>query len=551
MLKRKSKKDSEPNPKQGKRQASASNPQGITAKGNALYRIAALALLATLVPVALGFAYLTLLRDPALQDRQIDRVSTAFAVQQATNVHRLFSRMEDRMRGAAKSPLALSAIASQTNEDIGLVEKAMLDYFPEVISLRIIPLGEMGTADFEGGSQGLRNHIEVDLVRRTGAGQTTQPDSYQFEGRWLTSLAALVEHPRITNRQAVIITTIDNQVVTDQLKSLDTGAGKFALEQVYVSSTGVERTDTIAVSGSGDVEEYTRRSEIPDSSWQLAFTPSRALLSELTIDPLPVLIILALCVVAALAAFGIVVILFPRALDKEVNKVISAADRKSPLELKIPQLVSIAKQLRRATLRTLRQTSSYQEELPRAEVETLPPRGQGADLTNPMFQSGSILDEEDDSLDLNLAKPAEAVGGAVMDADGGFPNHIFRAYDIRGNAETELTDELVEKIGRAVGTIAGEMDEQSLIVGCDGRTSSPRIKSALIRALMETGRDIIDIGLVPTPLLYFATRHLNCRSGIMITGSHNPADDNGLKIVLNQQTIAAGGIQQIRDRVLR
>jgi len=552
MLKRKSKKDSEPTPKQGKRQASASNPQGITAKGNALYRIAALALLATLVPVALGFAYLTLLRDPALQDQQIDRVSTAFAVQQATNVHRLFSRMEDRMRGAAKSPLALSAIASQTNEDIGLVEKAMLDYFPEVISLRIIPLGEMGTADFEGGSQGLRNHIEVDLVRRTGAGQTTQPDSYQFEGRWLTSLAALVEHPRITNRQAVIIATIDNQVVTDQLKSLDTGAGKFALEQVYVSSTGVERTDTIAVSGSGDVVAYTRRSEIPDSSWQLAFTPSRALLGELTIDPLPLLVILALCVVAALAAFGIVVILFPRALDKEVNKVISAADRKSPLELKIPQLVSIAKQLRRATLRTLRQTSSsYQEELPRAEVETLPPRGQSADLTNPMFQSGSILDEEDDSLDLNLAKPAEAAGGAVMDDDDGFPSHIFRAYDIRGNAKSELTDELVGLIGKAVGTIAGEMDEQTLIVGCDGRKSSPRIKSALIRSLMESGRDVIDIGLVPTPLLYFATRHLNCRSGIMVTGSHNPADDNGLKIVLNQQTIAAGGIQQIRDRVIQ
>jgi phosphomannomutase/phosphoglucomutase len=94
------------------------------------------------------------------------------------------------------------------------------------------------------------------------------------------------------------------------------------------------------------------------------------------------------------------------------------------------------------------------------------------------------------------------------------------------------------------------MDEQTLVVGCDGRVSSPRIKSALIRALMESGRDVIDIDMVPTPLLYFATRQLNCRSGVMVTGSHNPAEHNGLKIVLNQQTIAAGGIQQIRDRVL-
>ena len=116
-----------------------------------------------------------------------------------------------------------------------------------------------------------------------------------------------------------------------------------------------------------------------------------------------------------------------------------------------------------------------------------------------------------------------------------------------GNANTELTDELVNNIGGAIGTIAGEMGEQALIVGCDGRTSSARIKSTLIRALMESGRDVIDIGLVPTPLLYFATRHLNCGSGVMITGSHNPAEDNGLKIVMNQKTIAAGGIQKIRS----
>ena len=73
-----------------------------------------------------------------------------------------------------------------------LVEKAMLDYFPEVISLRVIPVGDMGTADFTGGNQGLRNHIEVDLVRRTSEGAGTEPLSYKFEKKWLTSLAARV-----------------------------------------------------------------------------------------------------------------------------------------------------------------------------------------------------------------------------------------------------------------------------------------------------------------------------------------------------------------------
>ncbi len=526
-----------------KKRVSTSNQQGITASGNVLHKIAALALLAVLVPLALGFAYLILQREPAIQQQQIARVASSFATQQATNLHHLLTQLEARMRGAASSPLALQAIASESSENIGLVEQAMLDYFPEVVSLRIIPIGEMGTANFEGGSEGLRNHIEVDLVRRTGSGEETRPEAYKFEERWLTSMAALVTHPRIDNRQAVIIATLDNKLLSEQLKSLDIAAGKFALEQLYVSSNGVKRKDVIALAGSGDAEEYTMRAAIPETTWEVAFTPSRALLNDLMIDPMPSLVVLALCALAAIAALIALSRLYSRTLDTEVNKVISAADVKSPLELAVPELVSLAKQLRRATLRALRQSSAAgATDIPQPKVEIL--TEEGSDLTNPLFQSTSILDDEDDGLDLDLPKDGEPAGE-------GFPGHIFRAYDIRGHAQSELTDDLVSRIGRAIGSLAGEMDEQTLIVGCDGRKSSPRIKSTLVRALMESGRDVIDIGQVPTPILYFATRHLNCRSGVMVTGSHNPGDDNGLKIVLNQKTIAAGGIQQLRDRVIR
>jgi phosphomannomutase/phosphoglucomutase len=548
MFKRKS--NDQPREKPGKT-ASASNLQGISAGGNTLYRTAALALLAALVPSALGFAYLILLREPALQDAQINRISESFAAQQATNVYQLISRLEARMNGAAKSPLAMSAIASDSNDDIGLVEQAMLDYFPEVISLRIIPIGEMGTADFEGGSQGLRNHIEIDLVRRAASGEPTQPESYQFENRWMTSLAALVTHPRATDRQAVIIATVSNELLSQQLKSLDTTAGKFSLEQVYVSSSGAERRDTIAMAGSGDGGEYAHSVVIPDTSWLLTFTPSRALLEKLTLNPMPLLSVLTLCVLAVIAAVLFIVIIFTRSLESEINKIISAADVKSHLVLGIPGLVSIAKQLRRTTLRTLRQSSAgAASDVAQARLQAA--TNSGADLVNPMFQSAKILDDERDDeaprLTQDARKQAQSQASTV---DPGFPAHVFRAYDIRGKAKSELTDELVGLIGRAVGSIAGEMGEQTLIVGCDGRKSSPRIKTVLVKALMESGRDVIDIGLVPTPLLYFATRHLSYRSGIMITGSHNPADDNGMKIVLNQKTIAAGGIRQIQERVIQ
>ena len=528
-----------------------SSPQGITAKGNALRKIGGLALLVILVPVILGFAYLISLREPLLQELQVDRVATSLAAHQATNIHRLFTQLEARVQSAALSPLALSAIATQSEDDLSLVEKAMLDYFPEVVSLRIIPIGDMGTADFSNGNQGLRNHIEVDLVRRSSEGEDTQPESYKFEDQWLTSMAARVTHPRIEDHWAVIIITIDNKQIASQLAPLEPSNGKFALEQAYVTPGGQDRSDIIAFSGDGSIGPNTRYADVPDTAWRVSFSPSDSLLRELQLEPMALYSVLALAIIAAIAAVASILIFFPRKLDAEINRVISAADQKTPLSLSIPELVSIAKQLRRATLRALRQTGSSSSEIPRPVVETLD--ADHPSFANPMFQSKRMLDDEDSmdlDLDLNLDLGIQQKADSSPAPSGGIPEHIFRAYDIRGDAQEELTDRLVGNIARAIGTIAGEMGEQSLIVACDGRASSPRIQSAVVRALLETGRDVIDIGLVPTPLLYFATRHLSSRSGVMITGSHNPADQNGLKIVLNQQTIAAGGIKQILDKVV-
>ncbi|MAT92521.1 MAG: phosphomannomutase [Halioglobus sp.] len=516
------------------------SPQGIGARGNALRSIAAIAALTVALPTLLGFAYLLLLREPALQAERVDRISRSFATQQATNIHRLFMRIEERVLGAARSPLALSAIGSRSQRDLELLEQTMLDYFPEVISLRIIPIGDMGTAVFAEGNRGLRNHIEVDLVRRSSEGEETQPEAYRFEDGWLTSLAARVQHPGISDRQAVIVVTLDNEQLARQMGSLYGDVGKFSLEQFYTTATGARRSDIVASSGSGEEGDATRHADIPDTAWRVAFSPSRALMQDLEITQGPIFLVLALSLAAGLAAIGVFLLRFPRKLAGEVGRVIAEADRKSALELSVPELVPVAKQLRRATLRALRQSAAA----PQAPAQAGDSQAPG--LTDPLFQSDAILDD-DEVLDLDLAE-GDALSSPLEDS--GLPEHIFRAYDIRGNASQELDDELVTRIACAIGSIAGEMGEQALVVGCDGRSSSPRIKTALIRALMETGRDVIDIGLVPTPLLYFATRHLDYRSGIMITGSHNPADDNGLKIVLNQQTIAAGGIRDIRDRVV-
>jgi phosphomannomutase/phosphoglucomutase len=129
------------------------------------------------------------------------------------------------------------------------------------------------------------------------------------------------------------------------------------------------------------------------------------------------------------------------------------------------------------------------------------------------------------------------------------PAEIFRAYDIRGIAGKVLTAAVVGEIGRAVGTVGQERGSSTFAVGRDGRLSSPELAAALMDGLNAAGADVIDIGIVPTPVTYFAAHHLGCRSAVMVTGSHNPKDDNGLKTVIAGDTLSGDEIQDLRKRV--
>ena len=126
---------------------------------------------------------------------------------------------------------------------------------------------------------------------------------------------------------------------------------------------------------------------------------------------------------------------------------------------------------------------------------------------------------------------------------------IFREYDIRGIADKDLPSEVVESIGRAIGTFAREKGAKTFTLGRDCRISSPRIHGILSQALVSTGLQVIDVGLVPTPLLYFSVFELNTDGGVMITGSHNPPDQNGFKICVGKTTIYGEDIQELRKTI--
>ena len=128
---------------------------------------------------------------------------------------------------------------------------------------------------------------------------------------------------------------------------------------------------------------------------------------------------------------------------------------------------------------------------------------------------------------------------------------IFRAYDIRGVVGETLTERAVYQVGRAFAAEALQHHQSSAVVGGDGRTTTPALRRALHRGLREGGLHVTDIGCVPTPLVYFATHVLGTGTGIMITGSHNPPEYNGLKMMIAGTALAEERIRRLRQRIER
>ncbi len=126
---------------------------------------------------------------------------------------------------------------------------------------------------------------------------------------------------------------------------------------------------------------------------------------------------------------------------------------------------------------------------------------------------------------------------------------IFKAYDIRGIVNEDLTIETVVLIGKAIGSESIDRGERGIVVGRDGRTSGPDLMNALVEGIKSTGCHVVKIGMIPTPVLYYATYSKGASSGVMITGSHNPPNYNGFKMMIAGETLSGERILNLYDRI--
>ncbi len=172
-------------------------------------------------------------------------------------------------------------------------------------------------------------------------------------------------------------------------------------------------------------------------------------------------------------------------------------------------------------------------------------------VADPIAASTGFLNK--DILDIDIVDSDDDAFGMSEEPSGPLipeiPAEIFRAYDIRGVVGKTLTEEAVYWLGRAIGSESIAAEESKVAVARDGRLSGPALSEQLIRGLVDSGCHVTDLGMVPTPVLYYATHTSEATSGVMLTGSHNPADYNGLKIVIAGQTLSEQRISDLHRRL--
>ncbi|MBF0281179.1 MAG: phosphomannomutase/phosphoglucomutase [Zetaproteobacteria bacterium] len=131
-----------------------------------------------------------------------------------------------------------------------------------------------------------------------------------------------------------------------------------------------------------------------------------------------------------------------------------------------------------------------------------------------------------------------------------FPHHVFREYDIRGVADDEISEQLAYALGKVFMTLLPEGETRPVIVGRDVRLSGPHLQAALIKGLRESGLDVLDLGVVPTPLAYYATYHLEAAGCIEVTASHNPGADNGFKMMVGRNSLHGEILQTLKNQII-
>lgn len=397
----------------------------------------------------------------------------------------------------------------------------------------------------------------LELARKAETGRTLHPDAFPKDGTWFVQLATPIRNPVSSAVVGSLLVVFDAaqlnpllQVVNQQL------GGNLALIQTV---SGTSRT----IAGTGSASNTSEIRTLSNPDWSLAYTPSGV--PAAPIDMIMIALVIGIPVLVAAILVWLLLNSAQRSLRNDVTTLIQWAHKVfSGERLKLPTLqwglaASSGEVLYRLSQVVDKRIGRAAGTAKSKSSKSSPARTAAPDADEPLFQDKDMpnidmLDGDEDVLGFGGGADDPFGASDLLDVEESIlpqtelSADIFRAYDIRGIVGETLSPEIVQIIGMAIGSEASERGVNTLCIGYDGRHSSPELADALARGIMATGCDVVHIGAVPTPVLYFATHELETGSGVMVTGSHNPANYNGLKIMLAGDTLSGEAIQKLYQR---
>ncbi|HSG88379.1 MAG TPA: phosphomannomutase/phosphoglucomutase [Pseudomonadales bacterium] len=472
-------------------------------------------------------------------------LAEARAAQVASQVDRVTRNLREQVARLASSSLAAEALRLEEGPARRAAEDRLATLLPNALRVRV---NAYGRADLALSEAPPLTYAGIDQIRRAEQGAAAGPELLATAGGAVLNVSAPIPSGQNQPLGALMV-TFTAEPIASILAGLPADGAGVRIVQNFEGSTA----DVAARSGgSGAQDTLTVPLEVP--RWTLDYAPGNdgTLASPALLAPSWLLILLLV---------GTALFLTQRRLSssvandmdlmlESVNSLLmqrSAVDPRQYLlddfaegSATLTELFAAAKLTPGAKPPPKPVTVGKRVEVPSMGVEEVEADDAGE-------EDDSFLDIDDETQRV-AAQPTEAAV-AVAEPAVTVAAEIFRAYDIRGIVGDTLTEQAARLIGRAIGSEVAAAGESTVIVACDGRESSPGLKAALTEGLLAAGRDVVDIGDAPTPLLYFATETTGFRSGVMVTGSHNPRDYNGFKVVIGGEALADGRITALHERI--
>ncbi|OUR86777.1 hypothetical protein A9Q81_28080 [Gammaproteobacteria bacterium 42_54_T18] len=476
----------------------------------------------------------------------------------------------------SQQPKLTEAIAAKNTKELSSIVRDAKKILPFVTNIHIYPKGK---AKKDATSTPPVSYAQLDMIRRAEKNKSPSPEVHtQNKVRYLNYATPIKQDDKIIGS---LLVNFRLQDILSVIPELDSDAGYIEIAQQFDTS----KPQVIHKSGNVKFKNGPSIS-IPSGNgyWIAIYYPSNIINSTDSLTPI-IASIVGVSAVISLALSLISLLLVSKALESNATRLTSAFNAMTSHEKHNATFtLSIFTSLHQTIERLFRDYDShmrhsalknkdtsthnnkndfdtdYQDsdvlDIDISEDDTNLMGGAESDDDNPL----AVIDEDPDMMDLDdlgldEVDLAESAPEETMSTDGmdisseSVPAEIFRAYDIRGIINQNLNENIANMIGMAVGSEAQSQGQTSIIVARDGRLSSPELAQALTQGLITSGMKVIDIGLVPTPVLYFATHTLGSQSGVMVTGSHNPANYNGFKIVIANQALANEQIQALKQRI--